>query len=151
MLTVRPHQSWRIASSHPGAPPITIRILSVGAVLAEAETARGTRISVRIRTLAHGLRHATILEEAPGYPKQERIVRERVHLEKERTASDYRKVTKPRGEPTPISAKAYEAERLSRRGMTARQIAKLKGVSPHTVWQWIARVRDERKAKKTGT
>jgi transposase len=43
-----------------------------------------------------------------------------------------------------IPARAYEAEKLKREGLTAKVLAERFDVSEATIWQWLKHVREER-------
>lgn len=145
---VRVGQVWTISDLFARAP-FAIRIDRVAPPSAHCTRLKrdGTesgRMEVRLRTLSRGLRRAKLVHEAPGTMPQIPPPEEPHKPERDRTASDFRKVRAPRGMPQRSEPTVTEIriDAMRRAGTTYEVIAKTLGIPVDRVRQWHQNFRD---------
>jgi len=112
-------------------------------------TSNRKKIPFLVSALAKGMRGARLVRRADGSlpckPKQPHVPKD---LENSATASDFRRVERPKG-LSPASERAEEAWKMRfEQGMSVKDVAAALGVKPSRVSSWCAQVRDKREDER---
>jgi DNA-binding CsgD family transcriptional regulator len=147
MRIIRPEQVWQLeASGYRDLQNFRVdRVderLAHGVILARDGTPSKPH-AFSLRTLRRGLRHATIVSEAPGYPEQRPTPESFAAPSAEKTAGDYRRARAPKGVVS-ASPRMEEAARLRSEGLTNKQIAARFGLATSSVTKMLTRYKEAR-------
>jgi len=144
LIPVQVGSEWVVAGSDVGAR-LRMRVEAIENGVAHCRSiASGRRFDLSVSTLARGRRGASLVLQADGTPFEKpgrrRTSRASPTDASDRTASDFRRVVKPRSAPTP---RALQAAMLIRDGVGRQDVAARMGVSTSCVTKWCAQVREE--------
>ena len=140
LIPVQAGSEWTIAGSDL-CERIRVRIEAISDGIARCKSTKSERrYDIRVSTLAHGKRGATLILNPDGTPFDKPPRRKTRPEPADKTASDFRRVVVPRSTP---SSRALQAATLIREGVSRQDVAARMGVSVSSVTKWCAMVREE--------
>lgn len=106
------------------------------------DTRKPRRVSLRASVLANGKRGARLVSEPDGEVATPWIPKSPPpRQERERTASDYKRVSKPKGRAI-VNEKMRAVYELRRDGVPSKEIAARFGMTRNAVFNWCSRVEE---------